>query len=402
MYPGWYLSRTNLGWPGGLLKNFFRVGLCPCLTYERMAVEEAVKIAIERSGGGPLLKDKVLIKANLLAPVRPEFSVTTHPAVLDGLLRWVKTNKPEAAITVSDSPGYLFSGQWPLFMENCGLRSLVEKHSCKVMPLNEDGFQEVSTPGLVMLDNIRIPVKVVEAGTLINVAKCKTHVETEITACLKNTFGYLDTATRKRAHRSGSLRKLCDAVLDAHLSRPPDWNILDAIVGMEGYGPSHGKPKPMGWIVASENALAADVVAAFMMGYADPFSIPLIASAARRGMGPTQRNEIELFGAQWDELPVPGFLKSPSALRRFIPTPLRGMAHSLVRLAPSWNADASIFCGACAAVCPVKAIHAGNNELSIDRTICVGCLCCHEMCPTGAMAVKPNLFARFLLNNKQS
>lgn len=355
---------------------------------------------MNRSGGGPLLQDNVLIKANLLAPVRPELCVTTHPAVLEGLVRWVKTSKPETKVTVSDSPGYLFSGQWPLFMKNCGLRSLVEKHSCKVIPLNEEGFLEVSTPGFVMLENIRIPVKVAEAGTLINVAKCKTHVETEITACLKNTFGYLDTPTRKRAHRSGSLRQLCDAILDVHLSRVPDWNLLDAVIGMEGYGPSHGKARPMGWIIASENALAADVVAAFMMGYADPFSIPLISSAARRAMGPTQRNEIELSGAKWEELPVPGFRKSPSAFRRFIPTPLRGMAHTLVRLAPSWDAEACIFCGACAAVCPVKAIHTGRKELTIDRTICVGCLCCHEMCPTGAMAVKPNLLARLLLNNK--
>lgn len=357
---------------------------------------------MERSGGGPFFQDKVLFKANLLAPVRPECSVTTHPSVLDGLVRWVKANKPGTAVTVADSPGYLFSGQWPLFLENCGLRFLAENHSCRVVPLNEDGFRDISTPGLVMLKTLRIPVKVVEAGTLINVAKCKTHVETEITACLKNTFGYLDTASRKRAHRSGSLRKLCDAVLDAHLARVPDWNLLDAIVGMEGYGPSHGKPKPMGWIVASENALAADVVAAFMMGYAEPFSIPLLASAARRGMGPTQRSEIELCGALWDELPVNGFLRCPSALRRFIPTPLRGMAHSLVRLAPSWNADICTFCGACSAVCPVTAIHAEKNELLIDRNTCVSCLCCHEMCPTGAMAVKPNLFARFLLNNKQS
>jgi uncharacterized protein (DUF362 family)/Pyruvate/2-oxoacid:ferredoxin oxidoreductase delta subunit len=382
------------------LKKIFRVGLCPCSSYEEGAVEEAVKIAMDRSGGGPLLQDNILIKANLLAPVRPELCVTTHPSVLAGLVRWVKTNKPETKVTVSDSPGYLFSGQWPLFIENCGLRSLVEKYSCKVIPLNDEGFQQVSTPGFVMLENIRIPVKVAEAGTLLNVAKCKTHVETEITACLKNTFGYLDTPTRKRAHRSGSLRQLCDAILDVHLSRVPDWNLLDAVIGMEGYGPSHGKSKPMGWIIASENALAADVVAAFMMGYADPFSIPLLSSAARRAMGPTQRNEIKLFGAKWEELPVPGFRKSPSALRRFIPTPLRGMAHTLVRLAPSWDADACTFCGACAAVCPVKAIHAGRKELSIDRTICVGCLCCHEMCPTGAMAIKPNLLARLLLNNK--
>ena len=382
------------------MKTSYLVGVCPCPSYEQGVVEEAVEMALERSGGGPTLKGNVLLKANLLSPVRPERSVTTHPAILAGLARWVTRRKPETSITISDSPGYLFSGQWPLFLENCGLDLLAQNQSCEVAPLNEGGFREVSTPGTVILRNLRIPVRVAEAETLINVPKCKTHVETEITACLKNTFGYLDTSTRKRAHRSGSLQSLCDAILDAHLARVPDWNLVDAVVGMEGYGPSHGNPRPMGWIVASRNALAADVVVAFMMGYSDPFSIPLLASAARRSMGPTQRTEIGLSGAQWEDLPVRGFLKSPSALRRFVPTPLRGAAHSLVKLSPLWNSKACTFCGACSAVCPVKAVRAGPLEIHIDRARCVRCLCCHEMCPTGAMEVKPNLIARFLLGKK--
>ncbi len=142
---------------------------------------------------------------------------------------------------------------------------------------------------------------------------------------------------------------------------------------MEGYALAR-KARPIGWIIASENALAADVVAAFMMGYADPFSIPLLSSAARRAMGPTQRNEIELFGAKWEELPVPGFRKSPSALRRFIPTPLRGMAHTLVRLAPSWMPRLYLL-RACAEFAPSRQSIAGRKELTIDRTICFGCLC---------------------------
>lgn len=382
------------------MKAPYLVGVSPCRSYEQDEVEEAVGVAMERSGGGPLLKGDVLLKANLLAPVRPERSVTTHPEILSGLAGWVKRRKPETSITVSDSPGYLFSGQWPLFVENCGLGSLVQDQSCKVVPLNEGGFREVSPPGTVVFHNLRIPLKVAETETLINVPKCKTHVETEITACLKNTFGYLDTSTRKRAHRSGTLRSLCDAVLDAHLARVPDWNLVDAVVGMEGYGPSHGTPKPMGWVVASRNALAADVVLAFMMGYSDPFSIPLLASASRRSMGPAQRSEIELSGAEWEDLPIRGFHKSPSALRRFVPTPLRGAAHSLVKLSPFWNSKTCIFCGACAAVCPVKAVQAEKETIRIDRARCVRCLCCHEMCPTGAMGVRPNLLARLLLGKK--
>ena len=397
MHPFRHLSFTDIPRRARPLKTPFLVGVCRCSSYEPHGVQEAVRIAMDRSGGGPILQGNVLLKANLLAPVSPERSVTTHPSVLAGLASWVRTGRPEAEITVSDSPGYIFSGQWPSFVENCGLRTLIQENSCSVVPLNEDGYRDVYQPKSFVQGNLRIPVKVAEAGTLINVAKCKTHVETEITACLKNTFGYLDTSSRKRAHRSGSLRSLCNAVLDAHLSRVPDWNLLDAVVGMEGNGPSHGKPIPMGWIVASQNALAADVIAAFMMGYADPFSIPLLAAAAERAMGPASMNEIELAGAAWEDLPVNGFRKASSTLRRFIPTPLRGAAHAVVRLSPAWDLKSCTFCGACEAVCPVKAIRLQPGEVVIDRALCVRCLCCHEMCPTGAMNLKPNFIARLLL-----
>lgn len=387
------------GWSGWdwLLRNLYRVGLSPCPTYEKAVVDNAVNLALERSGGGPEIGNDVLLKANLLAPVQPECAVTTHPAILSAIATWVRGKKPGVEVTISDSPGYLFSGQWPLFVENCGLEQRGEKEPIKVLPLNDEGFMEIEKPETVVLGKFSFPVKAANAGTLFNVAKCKTHVETEITGCLKNTFAYLDTATRKRAHRSGSLTRLCDAILDAHLARRPDWNILDAVIGMEGYGPSHGTPRKMGWIIASENALAADVVAAVMMGYGDPFKIPLLAVAARRGMGPSDKGQIELHGATWEELPVPGFRKAPSALRRLVPTPLRGLAHSLVKLNPFWSPDSCTLCKACVRVCPAEAIRIRNGLVEIDRRRCVRCLCCHEMCTAGAMKVRPNLLARLLL-----
>mgnify|MGYP001769080830 FL=1 len=69
----------------------------------------------------------------------------------------------------------------------------------------------------------------------------------------------------------------------------------------------------------------------------------------------------------------------------------------MVRLKPAWCRDSCTFCGACAAVCPVKAVAVARGKIEIDSRICVRCLCCHEMCPTGAMAVAPNFLARMLM-----
>jgi len=379
------------------LRKKFLVGLCRCPFYEPDLVKEAVSVALERSGGGPPLLGDILLKVNLLSPVAPEKAVTTHPEVITALLDWIYGRRPEVRVSISDSPGYLFSGQWPLFVDKCRLTSLLGKFPCNIAPLSEGGYVEIENSGAVALKKLRLPSKVRESGTVFNVAKCKTHVETEITGCLKNTFGYLDTATRKLAHRSGSLEKLCHAILDAHISRAPDWHLVDAVQGMEGGGPSHGTARSIGWIVASENALAADFVLATIMGYKDPLSIPLLAVAASRSMGPSDKEGIDLSGAAWEELPARDFAKAPSSLRRIVPTPLRGLAHSMVLLKPSWSRNSCTFCGACSAVCPVKALKVTGGKVEIDRRLCVRCLCCHEMCPTGAMAAMPNLLARWLL-----
>jgi len=46
--------------------------------------------------------------------------------------------------------------------------------------------------------------------------------------------------------------------------------------------------------------------------------------------------------------------------------------------------DNCISCGACADVCPVSAISAGDGKYVIDADACVECGACAENCPVGA------------------
>ena len=125
-------------------------------------------------------------------------------------------------------------------------------------------------PSNVVLKDLSVSKRYYEAPFVVNIAKLKTHVETEITACVKNCFGIADTDTRKKAHLSTSINRLCNAIIDLYSINPPKINILDGIYAMEGNGPTHGKPRFAGLLIASENALAVDFVAAKAMGYKDP------------------------------------------------------------------------------------------------------------------------------------
>jgi uncharacterized protein (DUF362 family)/NAD-dependent dihydropyrimidine dehydrogenase PreA subunit len=376
----------------------FTVGIAKCRDYDPDEVARSMALAVERAGGLPdIPPEGALVKANMLSPSEPEKAVTTHPEILRAIVSEIRKTG-DFPIHIADNPGYIFTDAAAL-LKKTGIGGMAEEEGVAAGLLSDMGVREARADSFRALETARVSVRYLDAGFCVNAAKLKTHVETEISACVKNIFGVADIGTRKKCHGSSSQKRLADAIVDLYSIRPPEFNVLDAVVGMEGDGPSHGRPRRIGYIAASRNALAADWAAAAMMGYGDPRCVPLMASAAERGMGPGTRDEIILNGADWDELPVKGFKKSSGLIRAF-PTFLRGLVHGLVSISPKLESPRCVSCGICGKVCPVDAISdalrtdGGKKLPAIDRSKCVGCLCCHEMCPTGAMTAHKNLLAR--------
>ncbi|KUK62959.1 MAG: hypothetical protein XE01_0102 [Synergistales bacterium 58_81] len=373
----------------------FVVSCVPCSSYDREAVEVAVREALRLCGSFPPLVAPVIIKANLLAPSDPSRAVTTHPEILRALsMELIMAGCPD--VMIGDNPGYIFRHQETELFRKTGVEEICREIPARFGLLSRGGFAEVRPPKPGKLETIRFSADLLKAPCVIGVSKLKTHVETEITGAIKNMFGAADTDTRKRAHGARSRNFLPEAIVDIFSVRVPDMFVLDAVEGMEGYGPSHGRARKVGWVAASPNGLALDHVQAVIMGFSDPLSIPLLSVASGRIDGPRKRDDIELRGASWEELPCRGFKRAPSAVR-MIPPFLRGAAHQLVSLKPVLEIGACIRCGICMEVCPVEAIEIPSAGWPlIDRNRCVQCLCCHEMCPTGAMGARESLLSRLL------
>jgi uncharacterized protein (DUF362 family)/Pyruvate/2-oxoacid:ferredoxin oxidoreductase delta subunit len=367
----------------------YLVGVARCESYDPREVELALSLALRRAGARLPEGGEALIKTNMLAPSAPDKAVTTHPEILRAISREVI--KKGNSVHIADNPGYIFSDKNNL-LNATGIGALASD-SIKTGILSDLGVRDVRRDSFRVLEEARISSRYLDAAFVINAAKLKTHVETEVSCCIKNIFGTADTATRKKCHSSASQSVLAEAITDLFIIRPPEFNVVDAILAMEGDGPSYGKPRKTGWILAGTNALAVDWVASTIMCYGDPLKIPLIKAASSRGIGPKDKSQIELEGAAWEDMPSVGFKKSTSLLRLF-PTFLRGLVHSFVTLRPELKAAECIRCGICGRVCPVDAIKCPPGDYpAINRPSCVKCLCCHEMCPTGAMAVGKNFLA---------
>jgi uncharacterized protein (DUF362 family)/NAD-dependent dihydropyrimidine dehydrogenase PreA subunit len=235
------------------------------------------------------------------------------------------------------------------------------------------------------MDELPISRAVLDADVVINLPKMKTHVAAGITGAVKNTFGYVIGAAKTQLHAAyPGAEPFSRAVLDVFAIRPPDVSVMDAVWAMEGQGPSGGRPRFVGRILASDDAVALDVVAAGIMGYR-PDEIPYLVGAGKRGLGEVRPEAIEVVGPAGA---VADFRrpKVNVAVGTFL---ARWLSRVFVTQ-PRADKTVCVRCGACAAQCPVEAIRMDPFPV-IDADTCIACFCCHEFCRYKAMRLAPRV-----------
>jgi ferredoxin len=188
-------------------------------------------------------------------------------------------------------------------------------------------------------------------------------------------------------------REFSDLVVDIFSLVKPHLNIVDAVVGMDGAGPSAGDPKELGFIMAGADGVAVDAAAAYLLGM-EPFKVPTTAIAYKRGLGQGDIKNIELTG---DVPMVRSDFRWPSLWRySLIPSSLARAGARLFWIRPMIDPLKCVKCGACVESCPVSALSLSEKIPTFNYRLCINCLCCQEICPEHAISQKKSLLAGLL------
>jgi uncharacterized protein (DUF362 family)/Pyruvate/2-oxoacid:ferredoxin oxidoreductase delta subunit len=319
---------------------------------------------------------RVLIKPNMLGPYPPEKGITTHPSLVRSLVKALK--KRGATCWVGDNPG--LNGY--AANERCArVSGILEAADGGYVNFAKDTVQ-VSLESR-FLDKLVISRVVLDADLLINVPKFKTHVQTRITGAVKNMFGILAGAEKARVHNAVPRpRQFSEALGDIYRVRVPDLTLMDAVVGMEGNGPSGKDLRPVGKVLASRNGVCLDGLMASMMGIS-PRSVDHLDIACQRGMGEIDPAGMDIQGS-WEPLAK---FKGPIsfASQGWFGTALNKLLYRpLIKPKLKVRRDLCTRCEVCIQHCPAQAISLREFPF-LEEKKCISCYCCYELCPTQAM-----------------
>ena len=361
-----------------------RVVVTACRSYLPHDVEVALAETLATLGGlEAFVKagQTVLVKPNLFSPHAPEDAVTTHPELVRQVVR----------ACVAAGAGRIWVGDSPV-----GMTDETELWSRTGMTAAVAGTPAVlkswhgkQRPLPCGADRLAVPEWYSEVDVVISVAKLKAHCLTTMTCALKNVYGIVSGPAKTQFH----VKYPSPLAMSAFLVRvfgalKPPLTIVDAVMAMEGNGPAHGRPLPVGVLMASRDAVALDALGCAALRI-PPSAVPMIRMAAEAKLGCMEESELECLGSGVSQLREARLKPSLSRYLKHVPEWMYALTPFLFRLRPRIEKRLCVKCGICAATCPRNAIrgHARTGYPTVNQANCIGCFCCVESCPQSAFAV---------------
>lgn len=248
---------------------------------------------------------RVLLKPNIGRVATCGEGITTHPEVVAAAIDVLRESGADVAVGESPITGVDVMEAFA----TSGITEVAERRGCPLVDLDARAPIEVDIAAGQALHKIRLCADVPDYDLIVSIPVMKMHMHTGVTLSVKNLKGCLWRRSKVQLHMlapvEGSEEKPINiAIADMASVLRPHLAIIDGTVGMEGLGPSAGRPKALDAVVVGADGFAADAVACRLMGTTAE-AVPHLAIGAARGYGVIDLASIDVSPEHWQEWIVP-------------------------------------------------------------------------------------------------
>jgi uncharacterized protein (DUF362 family) len=220
---------------------------------------------------------KILIKPNLVEALPAESGATTRPEAVAGVIEFLGDINYEILIGESSASW----NTWEAF-EKGGYKNLERQYKIKLVNFDEGKFIKIKT-GNSIWPEFEITKYFCDVDYVVSVAVLKEHPYGVTLSC-KNMMGVLKPDPKRTAankmyiHKEDSVKIWAERLAILLKYAKPHLAIIDGTTGMYG---SHvdGKLKKHGLTIASEDAVACDIVGAEILGHESVFYLEKLLRA---------------------------------------------------------------------------------------------------------------------------
>jgi uncharacterized protein (DUF362 family) len=268
---------------------------------QHQTIERAIHEALDHLAVEPLVRDRVVaLHPNDTWASDQDRTAVTQPDTLRATLRYLKRFAPRELVVT----GGAGAGETGEIFRIAGLMQVVEEEGATFfdhnrppfveVPLDYGGDPEVGGPQKSVMVNSRV----LEYETLIALNQLKVHATATVTLALKNVAMSFPAADYY-GHPRGTCRRPHQFFDDMHsfiAAMAKRFPIHLAITvghpAMIGYGPIGGHTIETGIVIASTDAVAADVTGAQLLGF-EAQAVRHLWEAGRMGLGETDLEKME-------------------------------------------------------------------------------------------------------------
>jgi uncharacterized protein (DUF362 family) len=234
------------------------------------------------------IKGKIFIKPNVVAADKHcSLHAFTHPMVTEAMVGILREHAPYQ-ISIGESGGY--GSPTRMHLKEAGYFHMAKKTGVDLFDIDERAMVRVPLAKGVWHREILLSKYIKNADFKVWMPKLKYHAFASITHALKLNIGILSHKERLLYHD----HRIHDKIVDLLEPGFPDLVVSDAIditYGVE----SAPHPIRLGALIVADHPLAADAVAAYIMGYR-PADIKHLKIASARGYGSIKLDDIDISG----------------------------------------------------------------------------------------------------------